>query len=33
LIVAACLATALKKYDFDGFFDLIGGGIGSESKN
>jgi hypothetical protein len=26
LIVAACLATALKKDDFDGVFDLIGGG-------
>jgi drug/metabolite transporter (DMT)-like permease len=34
LIVAACLATALKKDDFDGVFDLIGGGNnGSESKN
>ena len=33
LIVAACLATSLKKDDFDGFFDLLeGGGVGDSSK-
>ena len=31
LIVAACLATALQKDDFKGFFALLGDGDGDES--